>query len=133
VNVVEEGRIEEVVSIQQIPLNNRNSNSPLIAEREFIREATKSVETETSFGIGFDYYISLNLQRRFSVKQEDKLIERIMVRMEAQPGEFKIYTIIWKEVWVTGHAEFEMANRREKVPFRLKSGLEPEIKQEILA
>lgn len=131
-NVVEGGRLEEIVTIQQVPLNNRNSNSPLIVEREFIREATKSLGVETSFGVGYDYYISLNLERRFGIKQEEKISERIMVRMEAQPGEFKIYTIVWKEVWITGHAEFDLSDRREKVIFRVKSGLEPEIKQEIL-
>jgi hypothetical protein len=132
-NVIEYGRVEEVVTIQEIPLNNRNSKSSLIVEREFTREASKSVNTETSFGIGFDYYTSLNLERHFSVKRDDKITERIMVRMEAQPGEVKIYTIIWKEVWRTGYAEFDLGTRREKVVFRLKSGLEPEIKQETLA
>lgn len=129
-NVVEEGRLEEIVTIQEIPLNNRNSKSPLIVEREFTREAVKSINVETSFGIGFDYYISLNLERHFLVKHEDKITERAMVRMEAQPGEYKIYTIIWKEVWHTGYAEFDLGTRREKVPFRLKSSLEAEIRQE---
>jgi hypothetical protein len=132
-NVVEENRVEEIVTIQEVPLNNRNSKSPLVVEREFTREAARSVNIETSFGIGFDYYIFLNLERHFSVKREDKITERVMVRMEAQPGEVKIYTIIWKEVWRTGYAEFDLGARREKVPFRLKSGLEPEIKQETLA
>lgn len=131
-NVVEEDRVEEVVMIQEVPLNNRNSKSPLVVEREFIREASRSVSIETSFGIGFDYYIFLNLERHFSVKHQDKLTERIMVRMEALPGEVKIYTIIWKEVWRTGYAEFALGARRENIPFRLKSDLEPEIKQETL-
>jgi hypothetical protein len=130
--VTEESRVEEVVTIQQVPLNNRNSNSPLIVEREFIREATRSVISGVNYGIGFDYYIALNLERSFGIKREDKLTERIMVRMEAQPGEVKIYSITWKEVWITGHAEFDLGVRREKIPFRLKSGLEPEIKQEII-
>jgi len=131
-DVKEESRYEELVTTQQIPLNNRNSNTPLVAEREFIREATKSVHADVSFGVGYDYYVVLNLETRFGIKREDKIIERIMVRMEAAPGEFKIYTIIWKEVWVKGYAEFDMGNHREKIPFRLKSGLEPEIKQEML-
>lgn len=133
INVIEEDRVEEIVTIQQVPLNNRNSNSPLIVEREFTRETAKSINVETSFGIGFDYYVLLNLETHFSVKQEDKITERIMVRMEARPGEFKIYRITWKEVWIAGKAEFELGDRREKVPFRLKSGLEPDIKQEIIA
>jgi hypothetical protein len=131
--VIEENRVEEVVTIQEVPLNNRNSKSSLIVEREFTREAVKSVNIETSFGVGFDYYITLNLERHFSVKHEDKIIDRVMVRMESKPGEVKIYTIIWKEVWRTGYAEFDLGSRREKVPFRLKSGLEPEIKQETFA
>lgn len=131
-NVVEEDRIEEIVTIQEIPLNNRNSKSPLVVEREFVREATRAVITESSFGIGFDYYIALNLEHHYSVKREDKIIERAMVRMEAQPGEIKIAKIIWKEVWRTGYAEFDLGYRREKVPFRLKSGLEPAIEQETL-
>jgi hypothetical protein len=90
------------------------------------------VVTESSFGIGFDYYIALNLERHYLVKREDKITERAMVRMEAQPGEFKIVTITWKEVWRTGFAEFDLGNRREKVPFRLKSGLEAAIEQETL-
>jgi len=132
-DVVEEDRVEEIITIQQVPLNNRNSNSPLVVEREFTREAKKVVDSEISFRTGFDYYVSLNLERHFGIRQEEKIAERIMVRMEAQPGEFKIYTIVWKEVWITGTAEFELGKRREKVPFRLKSGLEPEIRQEIVA
>jgi hypothetical protein len=131
-NVVEQDRIEEIVTINEIPLNNRNSKSSLIVEREFVRETSKIITTESSFGIGFDYYISLNLERYFSVKHEDKITERIMVRMEAQPGEVKIYTIIWKEVWRSGYAEFDLGSRRERIAFKLKSGLEPDIKQEAL-
>lgn len=131
-NVIKESRQEELVTQQQIPLNNVNSNSPLVIEREFTRESTKTVTSEVSFGVGIDYYISVNLETHFGINREDKISERIMVRMEAEPGEHKIYTITWKEVWIIGHAEFDMGDRREKVRFRLKSGLEPNIKQEVL-
>lgn len=132
-DVVEESRQEDLVTQQQVPLNNRNSNSALVIEREFSREVKKTIQTETSFGIGIDYYISLNLETRYGVTQEDNISERIMVKMEAQPGEYKIYTITWKEVWIKGHAVFEMGDsRHQKIPFRLKSGLEPHITQEII-
>jgi hypothetical protein len=129
----EESRYEELITTQQIPLNNRNSTTPLVAEREFTRETSKSVTADVSFGVGYDYYVTLNLEAQLGIKHEDKISERIMLRMEAAPGEFKIYTIIWKEIWVRGIAEFDFGGHREKVPFHLKSGLEPEIKQELLA
>jgi hypothetical protein len=132
-DVIEEDRYEELVAQTKVPLNNRNSNSPLIMEREYIREAKKVIHTETSFGVGFDYYIALNLETRYGVNREDKISERVMLRMEAQPGEHKAYTIIWKEVWITGYGVFDMGNNRnEKIRFRLKSGLEADIRQERL-
>ncbi|MCB2178768.1 hypothetical protein KQH61_05085 [bacterium] len=129
--IIEESRLEELVTSQRIPLNNSNSNTPLIIEKEFSRETRKEVQVDFSFGIGLDYYITLGLESHFGVKQEDVLTERITVRMEANPKENKIYTIHWKEVWIAGYAVFDVDGRStEKIPFRLKSGLEPEINQE---
>lgn len=131
-SVTEQGKIEEIIAAEQIPLNNRNSKTPLVIERELTREYIKNITTETSYGIGYDYYIALNLQRKYGLSQSQKLVERITIRMEALPNELKIYKVIWKEVWRTGYAEFDFGNHREKVPFKLKSSLEPEIQQETL-
>jgi len=112
---------------------NSGSGSSIEFEQEFTRETSKILTTETSFGIGFDYYVHTNLERRYGVVQGEKLSQRALVRIQAAPGEFKVYEIVWKEVWVAGDAEFELGTQKKVVPFRPKSALEFEIRQEVIA
>lgn len=132
VDVVEEYRQERLVRLERYPLNNRDSKSPIRVEKEFCQEIIKSVEIDASFGIGIDYYIRTNIESRFGLTREQRISESVKVTMEAEPGEHKEYIISWKEVISVGFALFDVNGVREKVPFRLKSGLIPVIRQEIV-
>jgi len=68
-----------------------------------------------------------------SFLREQRISESVKVTMTAEPGEYKEYLISWKEVISVGFALFDVNGVREKVPFRLKSGLIPVIQQKIIA
>lgn len=133
VDVNEEKRNEHLIRIERFPLNNRNSKTSLKVEREFRQEIVKTLNIEASFGIGLDYYIKANLETKYGLAREQRLSESIKVSMEAEPGEHKEYVISWKEVTTIGYAVFDVNGVREKVPFELKSGLIPDVRQEAIA
>ena len=133
IDVVEEKRKESLIRVERYPLNNRNSGTPLRVEREFSQEIIKAISIDASFGAGLDYYVKLNLETKFGLTREQKASESVKVSMEAEPGVHKEYLVNWKETTITGYAVFDVNGIREKVPFNLKSGLIPEVRQEIIA
>jgi len=133
VDIVDESHVEKLLRVEKFPLNNRNSRSPMRIEREFSQEITKTISIDTSFGVGIDYYIKVNLEGKFGLTKEHKISERVQVSMEAEPGEHKEYVITWKEVTTSGYAVFEVNNDKQRVPFHLTSGLIPDIRQETIA
>lgn len=132
VDVVDEQRVERLVRVEHFPLNNRSSKTPLRVEKEFRQEIIKTLNVEATFGVGLDYYIKANLETKFGLSKEERISESVKVTMEAQPDECKEYVVSWKEVIAIGYAIFEVNGTREKVPFNLKSGLIPDVRQETL-
>lgn len=132
-DVVEKQKEESLIRVERFPLNNRHSKTPMKIEKEFTQEIIKSIDVETTFGIGLDYWIAVSLETRFGLTREQRISETVKVSMEAAPGEHIEYLISWKEVTTSGDAIFEINGVREKVPFRLKSGLIPEVRYEVIA
>jgi len=130
VEVVEESKAERLIRIDRFPIDNRNSKTSLKIEKEFRQELIKSLNVEAKFGVGVDYYIKVNLETKLGLTTEERISESIKVSMEAEPGEMKEYIITWKEVVSIGTALFEVNDIRQKVPFILKSGLLPEVRQD---
>lgn len=133
VDIVENRREENLLRIERFPLNNRGSKNAVKIEKEFTQETIRTIDIETSFGIGIDYWIATNLETRFGLAKEQRISETVKVSMEASPGEHIEYCIVWKEVTVIGEAIFEISGIREKIPFKLKSSLVPEVRQELIA
>lgn len=132
-DVIEKQRDEILLRIETFPLNNRKSKNTIKVEKEFTQEMIRTINVEASFGIGLDYWIATNLEARFGLTKEQRISERVTVSMEASPGEHIEYQILWKEVVVAGDAIFEINGIKEKVPFKLKSNLIPDIRHELIA
>ena len=132
-DVVEKQREENLIRVERFPINNRHSRTPIKIEKEFAQEIIKSISVETTFGIGLDYWIAVNLETHSGLTREQRISETIKVSMEAGPGEYVEYLISWKEVITSGTAIFEIGGVKESVPFRLKSGLTPEVRYELIA
>lgn len=132
-DIIENQREEVLLRIERFPLNNRGSKNSIKIEKEFAQETIRTIDVETSFGIGLDYWIAVNLETRFGLSREQRIAETIKVSMEASPGEHIEYCIVWKEVIVIGEAIFEISGVKERIPFRLKSGLIPEVEHELIA
>ncbi|RLA94209.1 MAG: hypothetical protein DRG83_20015 [Deltaproteobacteria bacterium] len=133
IEIVEKKREENLLRIDRFPLNNRGSQNPVKVEREFTQETIRTLDVETSFGIGLDYWIAINLEAKFGLTEEQRISESVKVSMEASPGEHIEYRITWKEVTTVGDAIFEISGVKERVPFRLKSSLVPEVSHEVIA
>lgn len=131
--IVEKEKEERLIRVERFPLNNRQSKTPMKIEKEFTQEIIKSISVETTFGIGLDYWIAVNLETRFGLTHEQRISEAVKVSMEATPGEHIEYLISWKEVTTSGDAIFEINGVKEKIPFKLKSGLIPEVRYELVA
>ena len=97
-DVVEEEIEEQLFRTERFPLNNRNSRTPLRLEREFSQEIIRTLDIGASFGVGVDYYVTVNLEARLGLKTEKRVRESVKVAMETEPGEQKEYVIIWREV-----------------------------------
>jgi len=131
-DVVEEEREEKLILAERFPLDNRQSQTPLRVEKEFTKEIIKTVNVEASLGIGVDYYIQASIESRFGLAKEQRISETIKITMEAKPGVHKEYIINWTEITTRGYAILEVSGVRERIPFRLKSGLVPSIHQRMV-
>lgn len=132
-DIDEEDREQHILRIDRFPINNRNSATSTKVEKELSQEITKTISIETSFGIGIDYWIATSLESKFGITGQQKISETSKVTMEAAPGEHIEYVVTWKEETTCGNALFEINGARHKIPFRLKSGLIPEIKHNLIA
>lgn len=132
-DIIEKQRDETLLRVERFPLNNRKSKNAIKVEKEFAQEMIRTISIDASFGIGLDYWITSSLETRFGLVKEQKVSEKVKVSMEASPGEHIEYQILWKEVTVVGEAIFDINGVKERIPFRLKSNLIPDVRHEVIA
>ncbi len=136
IRIVRETVIEDdnvVLSTEDVPLDNRFGEKPLVSEHLFSRTASITMELERnrewSGTLGADLFSLLEakaqakLSRTLGFKIGSEITREIKLKFAAAPGQFAHYRVAWKQDTRRGVYEVEMAGRRHSIPFLVTYGL----------
>ena len=127
-------RENEVVSTEEeIPLDNRYGSSPLISEHEFSRTVNSSFKLnneqnlngriKTSLWTLIETEVKKNLTKAIGIEIGEQITRRVTVKLEAAPGEFVRYKLIWKQKQREGAALISVQNKEIQIPYSTTYGL----------
>ena len=124
---------EAVSTEEEIPLDNRHGSSPLISEHEFSRTVNNSFSInkennlngriKTSLWSLVETEVKKNLTKSLGVEIGEQITRRVTVRLEAAPGKFVKYRLIWKQKQREGTALINLENKEIQVPYTTTYGL----------
>ncbi len=124
---------EAVSTEEEIPLDNRHGSSPLISEHEFSRTVNNSFSInkennlngriKTSLWSLVETEVKKNLTKSLGVEIGEQITRRVTVRLEAAPGKFVKYRLIWKQKQREGTALINIENKEIQVPYTTTYGL----------
>ena len=124
---------EAVSTEEEIPLDNRHGSSPLISEHEFSRTVNNSFSInkennlngriKTSLWSLVETEVKKNLTKSLGIEIGEQITRRVTVRLEAAPGKFVKYRLIWKQKQREGTALINIENKEIQVPYTTTYGL----------
>ncbi|MBF0368954.1 MAG: hypothetical protein HQL52_05785 [Magnetococcales bacterium] len=136
VRIIRETILEDnnvALSTEDVPLDNRFGEKPLVSEHLFSRTADTSMELDRSQD--FSGSLGANLLSLVEAKAQTKLSKtlgfqigskitrEIKLKFAAAPGQFAHYRVVWKQDTRRGIYEVEVAGKRYDIPFLVTYGL----------
>lgn len=131
---------EEVVAVEDYPLDNRFGNQPFSTVRQIQRESTNelSVDTGSQVGgtLGLDIMsvikaeIAAHVSQQTGQKIGQTVTESQTLNFSVQANSAVIYRVVWKRKVRTGERLYLSGNTPVTVPYRINYGLSFEIRTE---
>ena len=125
---------QEIISTEEeIPLDNRHGSSPLISEHEFSRTVTNSFilsksqvmdgKIKTSLWTLIETEVRKNLTKSIGIEIGEQITRRVTVKLEAAPGQFVRYKLVWKQKQRDGSALVNIKKKEFQIPYSTTYGL----------
>lgn len=124
----------EIVGTEELPLDNQNGSDDLTVEHEFSKTTSSEISVEITQQlqgkIGLDLLkllkveVAALLSRQVGYNNGESTTRRYTSRFSVKPGDFVIYTVVWKRKIRSGKYEILAGNQRVVVPFKACFGLE---------
>jgi hypothetical protein len=140
-NILREFDIEEdteIISVDELPLDNRFGSQVLILEQEFSKSANNEISFESTQEqqgkVTADFLkilkaeLTLDLSKNIGYKHGESTTCRYTTKISVKTGDFIIYTIIWKRKIRRSNYEIQVENQRYVIPIVARYGVEYEIK-----
>ncbi len=128
-----EAEEEVVLAVEDIPLNNRHSQTAMVSEFSFIRSAATRVrierETGRKFGVDGRLLAAIksrtesHLQRTLNLDVHSETRREIKLRLTAAPHAVNHYRVVWKQQGTRGFQEVEVGGKFYQIPFLITHGL----------
>lgn len=130
-NIIKEGNI--IISSEEIPLDNRFGNSPIISEHEFSKTITTDLKinktNELNAGLTIKAWdlleteLRINLNKSIGIQIGGQVTRKVTIKLEAAPGKFVNYRLIWKQHERKGLANININNKQIELPYTTTYGL----------
>jgi hypothetical protein len=122
-------RTEKIVGYSEIPARNcAGSNLIKLTEtisRSVSRDFTIGGKADVTAGVA--QLAQAAVGTHFSIRLGEEVTRSFQFQVEALPHTNTVYSIVWKEVWRSGHVTIRTtAGETVRVPFNLKEALEYE-------
>lgn len=131
----------EIVDTEKLPLDNRYGSDVLVIEHEFSKTVTSDISVETTQQIegqvGLEFLnllkaeVAALLSRKIGFNSGESTTRRCTLRFSVKPGDFVIYTIVWKRKVRSGAYTISVGNRSVVLPFDARFGLEYEVTSQL--
>jgi hypothetical protein len=127
----------EIISVEDIPLDNRFGSNELSVEHEFLKTVSNEVTLENSQEIGgtgsLDLFnlvkaeISRTSSQKYGLSMGETVTRRFNLTFSVKSGDFVVYKVIWKRRVIDGEYHIMFNQNHLVVPYSLQSGLEYEV------
>lgn len=124
---------ELVLATEDVPMDNRFGNQPIVSEHEFLRSAKISLELNLDKHLDSAANIALfsalktelhtRLSRRLGVEMDTQISRHIRLRFTAAPGHKVCYRVVWKQSSQRGLFEVGVGRHVYQLPYMVTYGL----------
>lgn len=127
----------EILSVDELPLDNRFGSQVLILEQEFSKSANNEISFESTQEqqgkVTADFLrilkaeLTLDLSKNIGYKYGESTTCRYITKISVNTGDFIIYTIIWKRKIRRSNYEIQIENQRYIISVVARYGVDYEI------
>ncbi|MBF0460327.1 MAG: hypothetical protein HQL87_02930 [Magnetococcales bacterium] len=124
---------EQILATEEVSLDNRFGNQPLVSDHEFCRSATVSIETDwsghwdglTSANLltALKAELQCRLARKLGVEAGTQISRQIRLKFTVAPGKKVLYRVVWKQTAQRGLFEVGVGGQVCTVPYLITFGL----------
>lgn len=129
---------EEIIAIDDFPLDNSYGTDPLSTERQVSKEVTNELTVEDSNhlsgSLGADFLHALKAEveaqvcRQTGSKVGEKVVETQVVKFTVGSNKSVVYQVIWKRKIRKGEQVYLFDGQRMITPYKLNYGLSFEVR-----
>ncbi|MBF0188278.1 MAG: hypothetical protein HQL50_10185 [Magnetococcales bacterium] len=124
---------EEVISHEEIPLDNRKGTTPLNSEHTLSRtvettlELEKEEDLEKKLGMGLIKLVEGEFKRQISnelgLRLDSTISKKVTLRCSARPGELARFRVVWQQSLRRGLYSVTIGEEIHRIPFQATCGL----------
>lgn len=122
-----------VLATENVPMDNRFGNQPIVSEHEFARSAKVVLALNLGKYLDSVANVSLlsalktelhtHLARRLGVEMDAQILRHIRLRFTAAPGHKVCYRVVWKQSSQRGLFEVGVGRHVYQLPYMVTYGL----------
>ncbi len=124
---------DQILATEEVAMDNRFGNQPLVSEHEFCRSATVSIETD--WAAHWDSLTSTDLltvlkaelhgrlARKLGVESGTQISRQIRLKLTVAPGKRVLYRVVWQQTAQRGQFEIGVGRQVHTVPYLITFGL----------
>jgi hypothetical protein len=130
--------LEEIVSVEKYPLDNRFGDRPFTTVRRVSRESSNELsvdgsgEIEGKFGINvfsaIKAEITAHVSRQTGQKMGEKVSESQTLTFSVGPRSVVMYQVVWKRAVRSGELVYLSGGNQLTIPYRIAYGLSCEVR-----
>jgi hypothetical protein len=127
-NIIEIERGFEAIEVSKIPAKNCKGQNVV----QFSESMSRKIKQEITFGskvdAGLAHIAIISLEREYQITNGEEIDKTVEINVEAKPGSYLEYQVLWKKVWAKGYVVLEGPNGVEsRIPYTVTYSLQAEL------
>jgi hypothetical protein len=114
----------EVIEVSRIPARNCVGQNIIRFSESLSRSTTQEITLGGSISAGIATIVIVSLEAEYRVTNGEEIEKTVEFEVEAKPGSYLEYQVVWKEVWAKGYVVLESADGTQmRIPYNITHSL----------
>lgn len=118
----------EIIEISKIPARNCVGENIIRFGESLSKSTTQEVTTSGGVSVAVAFIIQVSVEAKYQITTGQQIEKTVSYEIEAQPGTFLEYDVLWKEIWSDGYVVLERVDGTQRqIPYSVRTSLRGEL------